>query len=164
VFIFLPTPAPKEHHAAQHVNERSAVFPSIPLWRAASRNDAKFTFVGLEGLPLQVLQNTLRADAGPLAAVPHGDQRYAEVLRETIVAHVQKSAINAGVLEGPPFDKARPIEEHVEVFTVAEYRARVGEEAWAWETFADRPEWVPVPIVRDEEEGSRKPIDGGKLL
>lgn len=127
------------------------------LGLVAGRTHASYTLVGLENVPASILalQLGLTADELALAPKPRGmaecececessDHAWARVVQDRTIEAVK--ALPSDADEWLSDDESpRVIEEEIEVLTMAEYRARVGEDIWARETFGGK---LPVPLLQ----------------
>lgn len=105
------------------------------LWCAAQRTHQTYTLVGIEGVPPALLAKEFELDPEDVAARSRGptdewakfvEQHVIEAIKGVEYDHIEEEE-----------EVYREVEEVVEVLTMAQYRARVGDEVWASETFGD---------------------------
>jgi hypothetical protein len=109
------------------------------LFQTVAENCPKttFTIVGLEGLPRADLVSPLPLLMASLDA-SHDD--WALLVRSHVLAHIHdlvQQPRPASQGHSNPRDPNQPVHEYLEVLTLDEYRARIGDEMFELETYAD---------------------------
>lgn len=120
----------------------------------AERTHDSYTLVGLEDIPPPLLAIELGLDADDLALAPRlgsegvghstdNADTWAQLVQDRVVQTISSFPSDTEELFGdtPGF---RKIEDMVEVLTMDQYRARVGEDVWRLETFGDV---LPPPLM-----------------
>jgi hypothetical protein len=150
VYIFIPTTEqdPSEVELPDPAAESwpycgPEKFLRPPFYRAAYQVRDRFTLVGMETLPPRVFARYGFSEADLALATGDRDE-WAATVRSRILDQMQDTSrgpvplrYRRGTRNYWRFD-APPVKDYVEVLTLAEYRARVEQEAWAVQTFADR--------------------------
>jgi hypothetical protein len=138
ITIFLP--AEREGSPRGRLFDDGDRFLALPMYRAARRTRERFTLVGIEAMPITLLKRYGFSDAELALAHDGTDEEWAAAVRTRILASIRE-------IWGQPaqqnnhdpsrmlyFDRL-PVEDYIEILTLAEYRARVGEEEWELHTF-----------------------------
>jgi hypothetical protein len=150
VFIFDESPdgedAVMDHENHEGIYE--AMADELPMGRtflhsflafAAHGEYKTYTFVGLEGLPRDALEKEFGveiADGDDVAGAMRG--WVLEAIRRVHTDEAEKDEDSDDEEERAPVDIS-DLDDRVQVLTADEYRGRVGEEQWRFETFADEP-------------------------
>jgi hypothetical protein len=104
------------------------------LWCAAQRIHKEYTFVGLESVPTHLIAQELKRDPAEVAARA-AEPGWATYLSDAVVEGIRAIPRDPGWEEGVVDE--RDVADVVEVLTMDAFRAQVGEQQWALETFAD---------------------------
>ncbi|KLT46201.1 hypothetical protein CC85DRAFT_281855, partial [Cutaneotrichosporon oleaginosum] len=130
-------------------DQATGTFLRFFLRLVAHRHHKSYSIVGLEHIPPHILAEEvgLTSDDLLLAAAHQstGDhQQWARVVAERTVDAIGALPTDAGEFLSDD-EEFLDLKEIVEVLTLAEYRAREGEEVWERELFGDE---LPAPLIQ----------------
>jgi hypothetical protein len=136
VFIFMECKAINDSREYEFQNDEWPTFLHQFIVRAAFPLHKSYTFVGLEGVPLDILKAELRLRDRHLVFRDDPDE-WANVLEDGVIAMAGYVKPEERPDDGERVPITREPGDNLEVITLDEYRQRVGDEIFDLETFAD---------------------------